>query len=70
MLLKNMYWRAKGSPKKDATKHFATLERTGKQVGSGNVICLCSDILPIDKKNYFVSVMKRLVLLRVVLPIM
>jgi len=45
-----------GSPKKDAVKHFAILEKTGKQVGSGNVICLCSDILPIDKKNYFVPV--------------
>ena len=45
-----------GSPKKDAIKHFAILEKTGKQVGAGNVICLCSDILPIDKKNYFVPV--------------
>lgn len=45
-----------GSPKKDAVKHFALLEKTGKQVGTGNVICLCSDIMPIDKKNYFVPV--------------
>lgn len=45
-----------GSPKKDAIKHFAILGKTGKQVGTGNVICLCSDIMPIDKKNYFVPV--------------
>jgi predicted AAA+ superfamily ATPase len=45
-----------GSPKKDAIKHIGVLEKTGKQVGTGNVICLCSDVMPIDKKNYFVPV--------------
>jgi predicted AAA+ superfamily ATPase len=45
-----------GSPKKDAIKHFGVLEKTGKQVGTGSVICLCSDVLPIDKNNYFVPV--------------
>ena len=45
-----------GTPKKDAIKHFGMLEKTGKQVGSGNVICLCSDVIPIDKSNYFVPV--------------
>ena len=45
-----------GSPKKDAIKHFGLLEKTGKHVGTGNVICLCSDVLPIDKNNYFVPV--------------
>ncbi|HOJ09067.1 MAG TPA: ATP-binding protein [Clostridiales bacterium] len=43
-----------GSPKKDAIKHFEVLQKTGKQIGKGNVICLCSDIIPIDKDNYFV----------------
>jgi uncharacterized protein len=45
-----------GNPKKDAIKHFGVLEKTGKQIGVGNVICLCSDIIPIDKNNYFVPV--------------
>jgi predicted AAA+ superfamily ATPase len=45
-----------GNPKKDSIKHFALLEKTGKQVGTGNVICLCSDVIPIDKNNYFVPV--------------
>ncbi len=45
-----------GNPKRDATKHFEVLEKTGKEIGTGNVICLCSDILPIDKNNYFVPV--------------
>lgn len=45
-----------GSPKKDAIRHFSVLEKTGRQVGTGNVICLCNDIIPIDKNNYFVPV--------------
>lgn len=45
-----------GSPKKDSIKHFGMLEKTGKQIGTGNVICMCSDIIPIDKNNYFVPV--------------
>lgn len=45
-----------GSPKRDAIRHFSVLERTGLAVGTGNVICLCEDILPIDKNNYFVPV--------------
>ena len=45
-----------GSPKKDAIRHFGVLGKTGKQIGTGNVICLCSDIMPIDKNNYFVPV--------------
>ncbi len=45
-----------GNPKKDAIKHFGVLERTGKEIGTGNVICFCSDVIPIDKNNYFVPV--------------
>ena len=45
-----------GSPKQDTIKHFGVLEKTGRQVGTGNVICFCSDVMPIDKKNYFVPV--------------
>ncbi|PKM52125.1 MAG: ATPase [Firmicutes bacterium HGW-Firmicutes-7] len=43
-------------PKKDAIKHFKLLEKTGKQIGPGNVICLSSDLIPIDQNNYCVPV--------------
>ena len=43
-------------PKKDSIKHFSILEKTGLQIGMGCVICLCSDFLPIDQKNYYVPV--------------
>ena len=42
------------NPNRDFVKHFSVLEKIGKQIGTGNVICLCSDLLPIDKNNYFV----------------
>lgn len=45
-----------GNPKKDAIKHFGILEKTGKQMGTGNVICMCSEMLPMDKNNYIVPV--------------
>lgn len=45
-----------GSPKRDAIKYFSVLEKAGKPIGTGNVICLCSDVIPIDKNNYFVPV--------------
>jgi uncharacterized protein len=44
------------NPKKDSIKHFTALEITGKKIGTGNVICLSSDLLPIDKSNYYVPV--------------
>ncbi|WP_320044292.1 DUF4143 domain-containing protein [uncultured Desulfobacter sp.] len=45
-----------GSPKKDAIRHFSVLEKNGLAVGQGNVICLCRDLMPIDRKNHFVPV--------------
>jgi len=44
------------NPNRDSIKHFTALEKTGKKIGTGNVICLCSDLLPIDKNNYYVPV--------------
>lgn len=43
-----------GCPKPDAIKHFSVLEKTGLAIGTGNVICLSSDLVPIDRNNYFV----------------
>jgi predicted AAA+ superfamily ATPase len=45
-----------GSPKKDAVRHFSVLEKKGLVLGQGNVICLCRELIPIDRKNHFVPV--------------
>lgn len=37
--------------KKDWTRHFSVLEKLNKQIGTGCVICLCDQSLPIDEKN-------------------
>ncbi len=42
------------NPGKDAVKHFKVLQNTGLEVGEGSVICLSSDLLPIDKQNWYV----------------
>lgn len=44
------------SPKTDAVRHFKVLEKTGKHVGTGNVICLSGDLLPMDELNFCVPV--------------
>jgi predicted AAA+ superfamily ATPase len=44
------------NPGRDAIRHFGVLRNTGKVLGPGNVICLCNDLLPIDKENCFVPV--------------
>jgi predicted AAA+ superfamily ATPase len=42
------------NPKGDSIKHFKVLEQTGKKIGTGNVICLCDQLYPIDRNNYLV----------------
>lgn len=42
------------NPGKSAIKHFSVLQNTGLEVGEGSVICLSSDILPIDQQNWYV----------------
>jgi len=42
------------NPKGDAIKNFKVLEQTGKKIGTGNVICLCDQLYPIDRNNYLV----------------
>lgn len=43
-----------GNPGKIATKHFEVLKDTGLEIGTGNIICLANDLLPIDKNNWYV----------------
>ena len=42
------------NPGKDAIKHFNVLAKTGLPVGAGGVICLSSQLLPLDKQNWYV----------------
>lgn len=44
------------NPKKAAIRNFKVLEKTSLAVGQGNVICLCNDLIPIDKMNSLVPV--------------
>ena len=43
-----------GNPGKTAIKHLDVLARTGLEVGEGRVICLVSDMVPIDQQNWYV----------------
>ena len=44
------------SPNKRDLKKFACLNKTGKTVLSGGIVCLCDKLLPIDDKNSFIPV--------------
>ena len=41
---------------RDAVRHFRVLAADGMQVGTGGVLCLCRDLIPIDAKNWLVPV--------------
>ena len=43
-----------GNPGKTAVKHFEVLKHSGLEIGTGNIICLANDLLPIDKNNWYV----------------
>ena len=45
-----------GNPGRAAIKNFAVLATTGQNIGTGCVICLVKDLLPIDKNNWLVPV--------------
>ncbi|MCL2152154.1 MAG: ATP-binding protein [Oscillospiraceae bacterium] len=44
------------SPDRSAIRHFETLRRTNKEIGTGGVICLTDSVYPINKENYYVPV--------------
>lgn len=44
------------NPNKDSVKNFYVLESTKKEVGKGIVLCMCNDIFPIDRNNYYVPI--------------
>lgn len=44
------------NPGSGASKHFPVLEKTGKEIGTGNVICMVQDMVPIKKDVWAVPV--------------
>jgi len=42
------------APKKDATRHFSLLEKNGFTLGTGAVICMTKELVPLDKNNWIV----------------
>lgn len=42
------------APKKDATRHFSILEKNGFALGTGAVICMTKELVPLDKNNWIV----------------
>jgi predicted AAA+ superfamily ATPase len=45
-----------GNPGKEAIKHFSVLEKTGRELGTGGVICLNENLIPIAKDNWVIPV--------------
>lgn len=44
------------NPKKNAGKHFKVLESTGKELGTGSIICMAADLMPINEDVWMVPV--------------
>ena len=44
------------SPKKDTVKHFSILEKLKMPVGSGGVICLAEQLLPLTESTCSIPV--------------
>jgi len=44
------------NPSKDSIKSFIVLNDIKKEVGNGIVLCMCEEIFPIDRDNYYVPI--------------
>ncbi len=42
------------APKSNASRHFTVLEKTGKPVENGSIICMVDDVLPLNAHNWAV----------------
>jgi hypothetical protein len=42
------------NPGSAALRSFKALEKTGLKIGPGGIVCLCTDLLPADKNNWFI----------------
>ena len=36
------------------TKKFTVIKNTGLELGSGGIVCMCEEVIPIDEKNCFI----------------
>ncbi len=43
-------------PNVSMIKNFKLLEYTGKEIGSGGIICFYEDLIHFDEKNYIIPV--------------
>ena len=44
------------SPERTAVKTFSLLEKTGRMLGSGGIICMAEKPLPLDRTNSLIPV--------------
>jgi predicted AAA+ superfamily ATPase len=44
------------NPKGNAGRHFSVLEKTGKNLGNGNIVCMSDDLIPVSSGNWAVPV--------------
>jgi hypothetical protein len=54
LLVKSIEVKKSGNPSRSAVKNFKILEEAEQKVGMGSIICLMDDLLPVDKRNWFV----------------
>ncbi|KAF0092042.1 MAG: ATPase [Fusobacteria bacterium] len=55
-LLQPIEIKKSANPKNNSGRHFSILEKTGKVYGSGSIICMSDDLLPINKEVWAVPV--------------
>ncbi|MCH4887222.1 ATP-binding protein [Acidaminobacter sp. JC074] len=55
-LLQPIEIKKSGQPKSNSGRHFKILDKTGKEHSKGNIICMCDDLVPINKENWAVPV--------------
>ena len=44
------------NPGKEAIKNFSVVKKFGLEVGNGGVICMKSEIFPIDRENNYIPI--------------
>lgn len=55
-LLQPIEIKKSADPKKNSGRHFSILEKTGKVYGTGSIICMSNDLMPINKDVWAVPV--------------
>ena len=42
------------NPDRREVKKYQVLDKTGLERGSGGIVCMCEEVIPIDEKNCFI----------------